>query len=325
MVNFNELPYNEDILNSFIVTASKLNNPQYKRIMCSISGGSDSDILLDLLTRLDQDKKVQYVWFDTGLEYQATKDHLKYLEQKYGIEIERIRAKKSIPLACKQRGQPFLSKQVSENIYRLQKYQFKWEDKPFKELYKEYPKCKAALMWWCNEWGDTKGKKKSKFNIAYNRYLKEFIIAHPPDFKISKKCCDVAKKHPAKAYKKANQINLSIVGVRKSEGGTRSTAHKNCFTPGEVDEYRPLFWYKEKTKRTYEKHFDIVHSACYTHYGLSRTGCIGCPYGRDFEEELKVIETYEPKLYKAITTIFKDSYEYTRKYRQFCEMQNKKE
>ena len=87
MVNFNELPYNEDILNSFIVTASKLNNPQYKRIMCSISGGSDSDILLDLLTRLDQDKKVQYVWFDTGLEYQATKDHLKYLEQKYGIEI----------------------------------------------------------------------------------------------------------------------------------------------------------------------------------------------------------------------------------------------
>ena len=38
------------------------------------------------------------------------------------------------------------------------------------------------------------------------------------------------------------------------------------------------------------------------------------------------MKKYEPKLYKAVNNIFKDSYEYTRKYREFCrEMNLKKE
>ena len=61
----------------------------------------------------------------------------------------------------------------------------------------------------------------------------------------------------------------------------------------------------------------ITHSKCYTEYGLKRTGCAGCPFGRDFEQELDVIANYEPKLYKAVNNIFGDSYEYTRKYREF--------
>ena len=40
--------------------------------------------------------------------------------------------------------------QVSEWIERLQRHNFQWEDKSFDELYKEYPKCKVALQWWCN-------------------------------------------------------------------------------------------------------------------------------------------------------------------------------
>ena len=59
--------------------------------LCSISGGSDSDIVLDLIYNVDHDKKVQYYWIDTGLEYQATKKHIKFLEEKYGIEIKQIK------------------------------------------------------------------------------------------------------------------------------------------------------------------------------------------------------------------------------------------
>ncbi len=50
---------------------------------------------------------------------------------------------------------------------------------------------------------------------------------------------------------------------------------------------------------------------------MTRTGCSGCPYGRNFEEELKLIQKYEPKLYKGVNNIFKDSYEYTREYWKF--------
>ena len=116
---------NSTIIDNIIKAWTIINNRGFERIGCSISGGSDSDIMLDIVHKCDKDKKVRYFWFDTGLEYQATKDHLEYLEKKYGINIERERAIKSIPLSCKEYGQPFISKQVSGNIERLQKHNFK--------------------------------------------------------------------------------------------------------------------------------------------------------------------------------------------------------
>lgn len=164
---------------------------RYDSIACSISGGKDSDIMLDLISKIDKDRKVRYIWFDTGLEYQATKDHLKYLEEKYHIEIERIKAIKPIPLSCSEYGQPFLSKFVSDMISRLQRHGFTWEDKPVEQLLAEYPKAQGAINWWCN--GRNKpGFKTSMFNINYHKYLKEFMIENPPWFKISSKCCTYA-------------------------------------------------------------------------------------------------------------------------------------
>ncbi|MBO7672424.1 phosphoadenosine phosphosulfate reductase family protein, partial [bacterium] len=82
---------NEAIFNSFAKATSIINSIKYKSIICSISGGSDSDIILDICTKVDKNKKIKYVWFNTGLEYQATKDHLTYLEKKYDIEIKKER------------------------------------------------------------------------------------------------------------------------------------------------------------------------------------------------------------------------------------------
>lgn len=339
--DFDQLPKNKEVYESFLVANKKVNDDAYKNIVCSISGGSDSDIMLDICNRVDNDKKIKYVFFDTGLEYQATKEHLKYLENKYNIEIKHEKAKKPIPICNKEYGQPFLSKQVSEYMQRLQKYKFTWEDKPLMSLLELYCKeiqkdeaikngkikkgvgeyqgryfkgCVTPLKWWCNAWGD-----KSKFNIEYNKGLKEFILLNPPQFKISNKCCHFAKKLVAKDFKDKNDIELSLVGVRKAEGGARSSAYKNCFScnTDTPDEYRPIFWYKEETKRVYEESFDILHSKCYTEYGLKRTGCAGCPYGKDFEFELEVIKKHEPNLYIAVNNIFGNSYEYTRKYNEF--------
>ena len=305
---------NQTIGDNLIRAWSKINNPNYKNGLCSVSGGADSDVMLDICWRCDKDNKIRYVWFDTGLEYQATKEHLKYLEEKYGIEIKPYKAEKSIPTCCKQYGQPFLSKYVSEMVERLQKHDFTWEDKSFEELYKEYPNCKIALSWWCNVSGDN-----SRFNISRNKWLKEFMIENPPTFTVSNKCCHYAKKLPAKNIKEEYECDLSIVGVRKAEGGARASAYKNCFSCNDdkADEYRPLFWYKDSDKKDYEIAYGIEHSKCYTEYGLKRTGCCCCPYGRNLEYELKITEKYEPKLFKAVNNIFGDSYEYTRKYREF--------
>lgn len=316
-----DCPQNQTIGDNLVKAWSKINSNKYSKILCSISGGSDSDIMLDICERCDKEGKVEYIWFNTGLEYQATKDHLKYLEKKYNITIEEKRAEKPIPICCAKYGQPFLSKQVSEYISRLQKHNFQWEDEELDTLLEKYPKCKVALKWWCNAWGD-----KSKFNIEYNKWLKEFMIMNPPMFNISNKCCYYAKKLVAKHAKEDCGCDLSIVGVRKAEGGARSSAYKNCFSDnnGVADEYRPIFWYKNSDKEDYEKCYGIVHSRCYSEYGLKRTGCAGCLYGRDFEKELEIIQKYEPKLFIAVNNIFGDSYKYTRKYREFCKVMDKK-
>lgn len=267
---------------------------------------------------MDKDNKVEFVWFDTGLEYRATKEHLRFLEKKYNVKIKSYKAIKPIPTACKEYGQPFLNKYVSEMISRLQRHNFKWEDKPFEELYNEYPKCKVALQWWCNS------NQSNRFDISRNKYLKEFIIANPPTFKISNKCCKYAKKDVVHNLIKDNEYQLEINGVRKAEGGIRDIAYKTCFDDDGVhDRYRPLFWYKQADKELYETYYGVTHSKCYSEYGLKRTGCAGCPFGRNFEFELDVIQKYEPKLYKAVMNIFGESYEYTRKYKEFCKNKEK--
>lgn len=290
----------------------------YDSIVVSISGGADSDVLLDICTKIDEDRKIKYVFFNTGLEYQATKDHIKFLESKYGVEIIEEKPKILIPLANRKFGQPFLSKQISEFIDRLQRHNFQWEDDDFETLYQRYPKCKAALRWWCNDFGEN-----SRFNINYRKGLKEFMIQNPPTFRISAKCCNCAKKDTYKVYCKSVDCDLNVNGVRKSEGGARSTAYKACFDIGVKtpwDNYRPIFWFDNETKSEYEELFDITHSRCYTEYGLKRTGCAGCPFGRDFEKELQIIQAHEPKLYSAVNKIFADSYEYMRRYKAFVEV-----
>lgn len=321
------LPITAEIQDAFIKAWGKIHGYRiddeppftlYPVIMVSVSGGADSDIMMDMIERIGHPlSKVHYVFFDTGIEFAATKEHLKFLESKYGVEIERYKAKIPVPMGVKKYGVPFLSKQVSQFINRLQKHNFKWEDKPFDELYAEYPHCKAALRWWCNEWGE-----KSKTNISNNKWLKEFMIENPPDFLISDGCCNGAKM-----IEKQINPDLSCQGVRKAEGGARSTAYTSCFDDvfGGCDRFRPIFWFKKQDKEAYEQCFDIIHSDCYLKYGLSRTGCACCPFGKDFEKELNAAEQFEPKLYNAAIHIFGKSYEYTRKYREFYQKMNKQE
>lgn len=310
-----QAPKNNLIGDSIIVTYAKLQ--QYQKILCAVSGGSDSDILIDLCQKYDSANKITYVFFDTGLEFEATKEHLAYLEQRYGIKIRRIRAIKPVPICCQMYGQPFLSKQVSEWIERLQRHNFGWEDEPLETLIQRYPSCRAALRWWCNDF--ERREKESSFNIGYNQYLKEFMIANPPQFRISNKCCYYAKKKVAKQFKEEEKFDLNIYGVRKAEGGARKSAYKTCFTNNNdgCDEYRPIFWYLADTKKIYESHYNIQNSRCYSMYGLKRTGCAGCPYSKNFEEELKVMQENEPQLYIAVNNIFRNSYEYTRQYRDY--------
>lgn len=293
---------------------------RHDKIMVAVSGGWDSNIMLDLFIRLDVEKKATYVYFKTGMEYEATKRHLKELEEKYDITIEEVPPLMPIPTCCRKYGVPFWSKRVSEYIYRLQRHDFKWEDKPFEVLLEEYPNCRAALRWWCNHYEKKTNGSESSLNIAYVPWLKEFIMENPPP-QISAKCCQKAKKDPSDKYEREHDFDLSCTGLRKLEGGNRAIAFSTCFskTNTGADTYRPLFWLSDADKREYTEHYRVTLSDCYTVWGMDRTGCPGCPYGKNFEQELELMQKYEPKFYRACLKVFGNAYDYTRAYLRFRE------
>lgn len=303
-------PQNQIIQNTLMKTRMKLD--YYRNPVCSVSGGSDSDTMLDIIERVRGEHPVTYVFFDTGIEYQATHRHLAYLEEKYSIKILRRDAVVKVPKGCKQFGLPFISKDAAQRIKELQKHNFRFEEKPYDVLLAEYPNCKAGVEWWCNGRGN-------EYGVAKYKYLKEFMTAHPPTFAISDECCKGAKKKVGdKFYSQAN-AGIRILGLRQSEGGRRSTSFTSCFSIDDNDmaNYRPLWFWTDADKAEYKAYYGLTYSDCYEIWGFTRTGCAGCPFNSRFEDDLLIMQQYEPQMYLAAINIFGKSYDYTRQYRQY--------
>ena len=287
---------------------------RYNRPVVSISGGADSDIVLDMIHKLDYERKAVYVWFNTGLEYLATRRHLAYLETRYNIKIQRVSPIKPITQTVKEYGYPFLSKFVSSKLYELMHKGFDFNSGNSIDMdLKLFSGCWNGLKWWHNIGNFT------AFNIRNNKSLKLFLTKYPPTFTISSRCCDFTKKLPSHHFIRAVNADLKILGLRKCEGGIRA-ATANCFTQGKHDDYavfRPIFWFSDKDKVTYEERFGIKHSECYSIYGMQRTGCVGCPYNRRVFKDLQKVKDYEPGLVKLAYAVFGQVYDYTRMYYEF--------
>lgn len=148
--------------------------------------------------------------------------------------------------------------------------------------------------------------------------MKDFIGDCPPDFKISAKCCDHCKKAPA--HKIQKDYEVIITGERRDEGGMRSVPRKDntalCFTETSSGQYRlrPLYYVSDSDKEWYKAKYKIRYSDAYEVYGLTRTGCCGCPISYKAIDDLEKIKPFEPNVVRAAWNIFGDSYRYRQKY-----------
>lgn len=316
---------------------------QHPKAICSYSGGADSDIMIDVIERaramLDL-PPIKYVFFNTGLEMQATKDHVKATSEKYGVEIETVRPKVGIVQAVRKHGVPFVSKIMSGGLEEWQKkgvplsiaeeYE-QAEDKAAKrmELKERYPKCESLInfLCCCNSAGEPRPNIQLVINSS--KYMRDFIGEYPPDFKISAKCCDYCKKQLAHNIQK--NYDMIITGERRDEGGMRSVPRKDsssmCFTETSYGQFRlrPLYYVSDADKQWYKDYYGIKYSDAYEVYGLTRTGCCGCPISYKAVDDLEKIRPYEPNVVKAAWSIFGKSYEYRAKYNAYKEQRRKVE
>lgn len=308
---------------------------QHPNAICSYSGGADSDIMIDLIEqtrKLFELPPIKYVFFNTGLEMKATKDHVKATAEKYGVDIETVRPKISIVQASRKYGIPFVSKIMSGGLSEWQKkgvpltiadeYE-QAEDKRSKrlELKERYPNCEMLInfLCCCNAAGEPRPNIQLVINSS--KYMLDFIKEFPPDFPISAKCCDYCKKQPAHRVQK--DYEMIITGERRDEGGMRSVPRKDntslCFTETSSGQFRlrPLYYVSDSDKVWYKERYGIRYSDAYEVYGLTRTGCCGCPISYKAVDDLEKIRPYEPNVVKAAWAIFGKSYLYRLQYNEY--------
>lgn len=316
---------------------------EHPRAICSYSGGADSDIMIDLIERTRRTfglSKVDYVFFNTGLEMRATKDHVKATSDKYGVEIRECRPKIGIVTASRKYGIPFVSKIMSAGLEGWQKKGIplsivdeydKAEDQADKraELKERYPGCESTINFLCC--CNSKGEPRPNIQLVINssKYMRDFIREQPPNFKISAKCCDYCKKQVAHSVQKG--YDMIITGERRDEGGMRSVPRAEntslCFTEMSNGQFRlrPLYYVSDKDKAWYKAQYGIRYSDAYEVYGLTRTGCCGCPISYKAVDDLELIRPYEPVLVKAAWNVFGASYRYRQKYNEYKDARIKSE
>ena len=317
---------------------------QHPNAICSYSGGADSDIMIDLIENarkiVPSLPEVKYVFFNTGLEMKATKDHVRATAEKYGVEIIEARPNVNIVQAVRKYGVPFVSKIMSGGLSEWQKKGIplsiadeydQAQDKHAKrrELSERYPKCESLInfLCCCNREGDPRPNIQLVINSS--KYMRDFIAEYPPDFQISAKCCDYCKKQVAHNIQK--DFEMIITGERRDEGGMRSVPRKDntalCFTETSSGQYRlrPLYYVSDKDKAWYKEAYNVRYSDAYEVYGLERTGCCGCPISYRAVDDLELIRPFEPNVVKAAWNVFGRSYEYRRRYNEYKRLRMEEE
>ncbi|MCC8014066.1 MAG: phosphoadenosine phosphosulfate reductase family protein [Eubacterium sp.] len=308
---------------------------QHPKAICSYSGGSDSDIMIDMIERVRKEfdlPEVKYVFFNTGLEMAATRNHVKEVAEKYGVEIATVRPKIGVVQATRKYGLPFVSKIMSSGLETVQAKNIPleihdeyWnaEDKAAKrrELKERYPKSESAINFLCC--CNSAGEPRPNIQLVINSsaYMLDFIKENPIPFKVSNKCCTYCKKNVAHQVQKG--FEMIITGERRDEGGMRSVPRSDntslCFTETADGQFRlrPLYYVSDTDKAWYKEYYKIRYSDAYEVYGFTRTGCCGCSISSRAVEDLEKLKPYEPNLYKAAWNVFGESYRYRQKYNEY--------
>ena len=126
---------------------------------------------------------------------------------------------------------------------------------------------------------------------------------------------------------------MIITGERRDEGGMRSVPRGEnfngtmCFSETASGQFRfkPLYYVSDKDKAWYKDYYGVRYSDAYEVYGLTRTGCCGCPISYKAVDDLEMIRPYEPNVVKSAWNIFGKSYEYRAKYNEYKQMRKEAE
>ena len=257
----------------------------------SFSGGKDSTVLSALIDLALPDNKIPRVYINTGIDYQAIVDFvLEYGKLDKRLKI--IHPTQNIRTMLENNGYPFKSKEHSQKV----------------ALYQHSGKTKTII----NYLG-----QGHKTNFLCPDILKYNFT---PDFKlkVSDKCCYKLKKEPAEKWEKQNNKTITITGIRREEGGLRQSL-KSCTVFADTScktlyKFHPLLVVDDNFISAFIKRYNIhLCKLYYAPYNFKRTGCKGCPYNVDLQNQLYKMSVFMPAERKQCELIWNKVYtEYRR-------------
>ena len=234
----------------------------------SYSGGKDSHLLYWFIKEFLEEDRITVIGVNTGTEIPEIRDRImQNCDVVLHPEIHRDEIKKKYGIPC-------FSKQQDEYIYRYQ-----------------HGNRTENTMKFINGQNPVLNLNKKARDLLINGSL------HP----VSNKCCVYSKEKPMIRWCRENR-KKSIIGVRQEESKMRKSQYSSCLKNN--GDFTPLYdWSDEMVDLVYRV-YGIEIPECYQY--LERTGCAGCPYGRNTETELSLLPELQRK---AAIRYFKESYD----------------
>lgn len=262
--------YLQDLQSKF----AKINPNEY---YLSYSGGKDSHFLYWFIKEYSHIDGIEIVGCNTYMEHQE-------IRRRIYDNSDRVLLPAMKPFEIKEKyGIPCFSKEQDFYIYYYQN-----------AIRKGKQPSKTILQ-------KINGTYDKGFS-GISKKAREYILSGNAH-KITHLCCYYLKKKPFHDYEKQTG-KKAILGIRGEESALRKKQYQSCFTKDK--KFTPIYDLTDELLEQIIKKYNIEVPKVYEN--ISRTGCMGCPYGSYKHETEKELELIDEKQRKFVCDLFKESY-----------------
>ena len=250
----------------------------------SFSGGKDSTVLSALVDLALPNNQIPRVFADTGIDLNIVRDFVFDMAKS---DDRFVILKPSVPIKTmlENDGYPFKSKKHAKKLGTYQRNG--WTKTTQNYLYPS-DECKTFA---CPK-------------ILRYQFSEDFKL------KVDYKCCVNLKENPLREWAKENHKPIAIVGIMKSEGGSRLKGKCLAFNNKKLKAFQPLIPVTKEWENWFISEYNIqICDIYYPPYNFERTGCKGCPFNIHLQKELDVLEKYFPNEKKQCEIIWKPVYD----------------
>ena len=251
----------------------KINPEEY---YLSYSGGKDSHLLYWFIKERLKEDRIKIVGINTYMEHHE-------IRKRIYDNCDKVLLPALKPFQIKENyGIPCFSKEQDFFIYYYQKA-LRDGKEPSKTI-------QAKID----------GTYKTGFGLS--KTAREYVKSGNAH-NITHLCCYYLKKKPAHDFEKETGLK-PILGIRGGESTLRRKQYNSCFTKDK--KFTPLWDLTDELLDQIYDEFNIEIPNVYNY--VSRTGCMGCPYGSYKHETTKELELLDRSQRRFVCDYFKESY-----------------